>query len=290
MASHSGSFDVQRPPANGSGWPVPSRERPATVMEPLHRSGDPWLKRVRCLEHSTTRWSRVRRMTPGECGEPMAEMMTIVIQGPATGNRRADHRHDPSAANGKIAETSVGGGDHSWFHRVHRGENCAVAVYLATRDDPPLRPPNRGGPYGSPAMSFCLAPNVLRAEAGKGTDVPVTDEPVIRGGPGYQLETVIGRGGMAEVLASPRNLLDSPGRVADSNGCRRIGHRQQLPMALPAGGARQLPALKTTRTSSASTTPGERTDPATGISVPYIVMETVEGTTPARPALAAGPP
>ena len=46
-------------------------------------------------------------------------------------HRRADQRHDRRGKTG-TAETSVGGGDHSWFTGYIAEKHVAVAVYLAT--------------------------------------------------------------------------------------------------------------------------------------------------------------
>ena len=102
----------------------------------------------------------------------------------------------------------------------------------------------------------------------------MTDEPVILGGR-YQLETVIGRGGMAEVWRARDLRLDRQVAIkrlrvdlaTDSTFQMRFQREAQA-----AAGLNHPNIVSVYDT-------GERTDPATGISVPYIVMELVEGHT-----------
>ena len=102
----------------------------------------------------------------------------------------------------------------------------------------------------------------------------MTDEPIVLGGR-YQLETIIGRGGMAEVWRARDNRLGRPVAVkrlrvdlaTDSTFQARFGREAQA-----AAGLNHPNIVSVYDT-------GEKLDPATGISVPYIVMELVEGQT-----------
>ncbi len=102
----------------------------------------------------------------------------------------------------------------------------------------------------------------------------MTDEPIVLGGR-YQLETIIGRGGMAEVWRARDNRLGRPVAVkrlrvdlaTDSTFQARFGREAQS-----AAGLNHPNIVSVYDT-------GEKLDPATGVSVPYIVMELVEGQT-----------
>lgn len=112
----------------------------------------------------------------------------------------------------------------------------------------------------------------------------MTDEPIVLGGR-YQLETIIGRGGMAEVWRARDNRLGRAVAVkrlrvdlaTDSTFQARFGREAQS-----AAGLNHPNIVSVYDT-------GEKLDPATGVSVPYIVMELVEGQT-LRDILRSGTP
>lgn len=102
----------------------------------------------------------------------------------------------------------------------------------------------------------------------------MTDEPVVLGGR-YQLEEIIGRGGMAEVWRARDLRLDRLVAIkrlrvdlATDNTFQKRFQRE----AQAAAGLNHPNIVSVYDT-------GEKVDPATGISVPYIVMELVEGHT-----------
>ena len=102
----------------------------------------------------------------------------------------------------------------------------------------------------------------------------MSDEPMVLGGR-YELDTIIGRGGMAEVWRARDLRLDRPVAIkrlrvdlaTDSTFQMRFQREAQA-----AAGLNHPNIVSVYDT-------GEKTDPATGISVPYIVMELVEGHT-----------
>lgn len=102
----------------------------------------------------------------------------------------------------------------------------------------------------------------------------MTDGPIVLGGR-YELEAVIGRGGMAEVWRARDLRLDRLVAIkrlrvdlaTDSTFQARFQREAQ-----PAAGLNHPNIVSVYDT-------GEKVDPASGISVPYIVMELVEGHT-----------
>lgn len=102
----------------------------------------------------------------------------------------------------------------------------------------------------------------------------MTDEPVVLGGR-YQLETVIGRGGMAEVWRARDLRLD------------RLVAIKRLRVDLATDSTFQARFQREAQAAAGLNHPnivsvydtGEKVDPASGISVPYIVMELVKGQT-----------
>lgn len=102
----------------------------------------------------------------------------------------------------------------------------------------------------------------------------MTDEPVILGGR-YQLETIIGRGGMAEVWRANDTRLGRPVAIkrlrvdlaTDSTFQKRFQREAQSAAGL------NHPNIVSVYDTD------EQLDPASGVSVPYIVMELVEGHT-----------
>lgn len=108
-------------------------------------------------------------------------------------------------------------------------------------------------------------------------------EPVLLGGR-YRLEEIIGRGGMAEVWRARDERLDRLVAVKRLRVDLATDHTFQLRFQREAQSAAGLnhPNIVSVYDT------GEKVDPASGISVPYIVMELVEGHT-LRELLQQGP-
>ncbi len=102
----------------------------------------------------------------------------------------------------------------------------------------------------------------------------MTDEPLVLGGR-YQLDEIIGRGGMAEVWRARDRRLD---RMVAVKRLRVDLATDSTFQARFAREAQSAAGLNHPNIVSVYDT-GEKVDPATGISVPYIVMELVEGHT-----------
>ncbi len=102
----------------------------------------------------------------------------------------------------------------------------------------------------------------------------MTDGPIVLGGR-YELEAVIGRGGMAEVWRARDLRLD------------RLVAIKRLRVDLATDSTFQARFQREAQSAAGLNHPnivsvydtGEKVDPASGISVPYIVMELVEGHT-----------